>query len=122
VISTASYLLIPLMAFLLVSAQAFWNSAIKGHQLLKGSASTVFSNLISSPKIWAGVLLYIATTAVYFILLSKTKFFTVQVTMTALSIIFSTLMAALFFHEKISLINVAGMLVVLMGLPLVLSR
>jgi drug/metabolite transporter (DMT)-like permease len=118
----STYLLIPLMAFLLVSAQACWNSAIKGQNLLKGSFSSIISNLASSPKIWAGIFLYVATTAVYFVLLSKTKFFTVQVTMTALSIIFSTLVAWLFFHERISAINVAGMIVVLLGLPLVLNR
>jgi drug/metabolite transporter (DMT)-like permease len=110
------------MAFLLVSAQAFWNSAIKGQKLLSGSFSQIASNLISNPRIWAGIILYIATTAVYFILLSKIKFFTVQVTMTALSIVFSTLLAALFFHERISAINIAGMFVVLLGLPMVLTR
>jgi hypothetical protein len=117
-----SFLLFPLMAFLLVSGQAFWNSAIKNENLLKGSPLQIAGNLLSSSKIWAGAIIYIAATVVYFILLSRNKFFVVQITMTALAIIFSTFLAALLFNEKIGLINIFGAALVLVGLSFVLIR
>jgi len=115
-----TYLLVPLMALLLVTAQATWGTAIKRQHLLEGSPSKVLGNLISSPRIWIGILIYIAATAVYFLLLSKAKFFSIQVSMTAISIIFSTLLATILFHEKISLLNGIGAALVLVGLAFVL--
>jgi len=117
-----AYLLVPLMALLLVTAQAVWGTAIKQHHVLEGSASRILTNLITSPRIWLGAFIYVCATAVYFVLLSKVKFFSVQVSMTAISIIFSTILAALLFHERITPLNIAGMLAVLIGLPLVLAR
>jgi drug/metabolite transporter (DMT)-like permease len=117
-----TFLLVPLMALLLVTAQATWGTAIKKQHLLEGSASKIFSNLITSPRIWIGIAIYVLATGVYFLLLSKAKFFSVQVSMTAISIIFSTLLAAIIFNERITPLNLAGMVVVLAGLPLVLSR
>lgn len=110
------------MALLLVSAQAIWGTAIKKHHVLQGSASKIVGNLISSPRIWIGALIYIAATGVYFLLLSKAKFFSVQVSMTAISIIFSTVLAAVLFHERISPLNALGAVLVLVGVALVLSR
>lgn len=118
----ATLLLVPLMAFLLVTAQATWGTAIKQHHVLEGPAGQIFTNLITSVRIWIGILIYIAATAVYFLLLSKVKFFSVQVTMTALSIIFSTALAVLLFHEKISPVNILGAAIVLFGLVFVLAR
>lgn len=117
-----AYLLVPVMALLLVTAQAMWGTAIKQHHVLEGTASKILVNLISSPRIWIGVFIYICATAVYFLLLSKVKFFSVQVSMTAISIVFSTILAALIFHEKITVVNLVGMMAVLIGLPLVLAR
>lgn len=117
-----SYLLVPVMAMLLASAQAMWNSAIKNQHLLQAKASSAFTNVLSSPRMWLGAFLYIVATVVYFILLSKNKFFSVQVSMTAVAIIFSTVLAAVVFNEKISLVNAVGMLVVLTGLTLVLAK
>jgi len=110
------------MALLLVTAQAIWGSAIKKQHVLEGPASKIFTNLVTSPRIWIGIIVYIAATGVYFMLLSRAKFFSVQVSMTALSIIFSTILAAALFNEKISLINVVGAGVVLLGLAFVLAK
>lgn len=119
---SVNYLLIPLMALLLVTAQAIWGTAIKKQNLLQGSAQTVFTNLLTSPRIWMGILLYACATGVYFLLLSKVRFFAVQVSMTAIAILLSTLLAAILFKEHLSPLNIAGMLLVLIGLPLVLAR
>jgi hypothetical protein len=118
----ANHMLVPVVAVLLVTAQATWGSAIKNQRLLEGSLMTVASNLITSPRIWAGVMIYIAATGVYFALLAKARFFSVQLTMTATAIILSTLLAAVFFHERLSMINLMGMLLVLVGLGLVMAR
>ena len=120
--NSITYLLVPLMAFLLVTAQATWGTAIKKQDVLQGSASKIFTNLITSPRIWIGIFIYITATGVYFLLLSKAKFFSIQVSMTALSIIFSTILAAALFNEKISLVNLVGAALVLLGLAFVLAK
>jgi uncharacterized membrane protein len=117
-----AYLLVPVMALLLVTAQAVWGTAIKKQHVLEGSAGKIAGNLIINPRIWIGIFIYIAATGVYFLLLSKAKFFSVQVSMTAISIIFSTILASIIFDEKITSPNLVGMLLVLIALPLVLAR
>jgi drug/metabolite transporter (DMT)-like permease len=109
------------MALLLVSAQACWGSFVKqttGHPL-SGSLPQILGRLIGSPKIWIGGLLYVFATAVYFVLLSKYKFFAVQATMAGLAIIFSTLLSYVLFHEKINALNIFGMCLVIGGITLV---
>lgn len=118
----AVYLLIPLMSVLLVLAQAFWGSFIKTSQPLKGSPPQVLERFITSPKVWIGAALYILAIAVYFILLSKYKFFAVQVVMAALAILFSTLLSYFIFHEKISPLNFLGMGLMLSGIVLVFTN
>ncbi len=115
-------LLIPLLSALLVTAQAIWGTAIKQHHLMEGSAGKILNNLITSPRIWAGGIIYVIATGIYFVLLSKNKFFSVQVTMTALAIIFSTALAAIIFHEKLSAYNLVGAGLVMLGLVFVLAK
>ncbi len=117
-----TYLLLPVLALLLVSAQAIWGGAIKNQHLIRGGAKQILFNLVSSPRIWIGAVVYVIATAVYFILLSKLRFFSVQISMMSISIIFSTLLAYFVFHESLSGLNILGMLVVLGGLYLVLAR
>lgn len=117
-----SIVLASVIALLLVSAQATWGSAIKNQKLLEGAPLRVVQNLITSPKIWLGAAIYVLATAVYFVLLSKNKFFFVQITMTAVAIILSTILSAVLFHEKLRAVNVAGMGTVLLGLIMVIAR
>lgn len=116
-----TYLLMPVMACLLVIAQALWASVIKTGGALQGPLPTIAMNLLSNWKMWLGALVYIIATLVYFYMLSKLKFFSVQIAMTALSIIFSTALSYVIFHEAPSLINVAGIFIVLIGIALVLQ-
>ena len=108
------------MSALLITAQSIWAHAIKNQHLLEGSLSKVFINLVTSTKIWAGVFLYIIATAVYFLVVSKGKFFHVQILLVSMSVIFAAIIAAVFFHETIAIYNIAGMILVLFGLILVL--
>jgi drug/metabolite transporter (DMT)-like permease len=116
------YLLMPIMAGLLVVAQACWGSVIKNQHALRGTPTTIASNLISNPRMWLGAFIYIIATLLYFFLLSKLRFFSVQVAMTGLSIAFSTLLAYIYFHENISLLNIVGAAVILCGVALVVTK
>jgi drug/metabolite transporter (DMT)-like permease len=116
-----SYLYIPLLSSLLICAQALWASFIKNENPFSGSITQIAVNLISSPKVWLGGTLYIAATAVYFILLSRFRFFSIQLAMTALAIFFSTLLSYFIFHEKITTLNFIGMLAILTGITLVFT-
>lgn len=112
----------PVMAGLLVLAQALWGTVIKQGSALTGTYGQIFVNLVSNWRMWAGAAIYIVATLLYFYMLSKLKFFSVQIAMTALSIIFSTLLSIVVFGEKPNLINYAGILLVFIGIVLVLTN
>lgn len=120
--SILPYLLVPIMAILLVSAQAFWASGVKFDHLLVGSPLQIVANLLTSWKMWAGAAIYIIATLVYFFLLSKLRFFSVQITMTALSIVFSMFLSFFLFSEKPSMLNIVGVSVVFIGILLVMHE
>lgn len=114
------YALVPVMATLLVSAQAVWGYVIKHNGLMRGSPSQVIVNLLTSPGIWLGALLYGLTTLVYFMMLSRGKFFIIQLSMAAVSTILATILASVVFKEHISTANVIGMIIVIIGLGFVI--
>src|SRR5581483_6458045 len=120
--SILPYLMMPVMACLLVSAQALWGTVIKKQHALHGSISTIFNNLISNPRMWLGALIYICATLLYFYMLSRLRFFSVQVAMTGLSIVFSTLLAMALFHEKPNLINLIGAAIIIIGVSMVIQK
>ena len=88
-IAILPYILMPAMALLLVTAQTLWASVIKSGNALQGSLPTIAVNLLANWKMWLGALIYILATLVYFYMLSKIRFFSVQIAMTALSIIWT---------------------------------
>jgi len=115
-------LLIPVLPLLLVSAQTIWAVGVKRYHLVSGTPSQVLFNFLTSPHIWAGGVLYIGATFLHLFLLSRFRFFAVTVSVTALAILLSTLVSAVFFKEQFSYTNIAGAMLVLVGLPLVLLR
>ena len=119
--SQAIYLLIPVMAILLVSAQAMWGLAIKHGNLIQGGVVQSVTNVIGSPKIWLGALLYMLATAVYFVMLSRGKFFVIQISMAGIATILSTILASVIFYEAISAANIMGMFLVITGLFFVMQ-
>lgn len=117
------YLSMPIMAMLLVLAQSLWATAIKGKDsVLTGSVGEIAIHLISNWKMWAGAFIYIIATLLYFYMLSKLKFFSVQIAMTGLSIVFSVGLSSVLFHERIAIINIIGILLVLVGVVCVLQK
>lgn len=113
--------MMPVMAGLLVTAQALWGSVIKAGAL-NGSLLTIFINLATNWKMILGAVIYIVATLIYFYMLSKLKFFSVQITMTALSIIFSVALSIIIFSEKPTPINFLGIATVFIGILLVLQK
>ena len=121
-IAILPYLLIPVMALCLVSAQSLWASAIKLQHVLDGNLPTIIVNLLTSWRMWVGALIYIAATLLYFYMLSRLRFFSVQIAMTAISIIFSVGLSMVLFNERPGIINTIGILIVLAGIVMVLYR
>ena len=113
---------IPITAILLITAQSFWNKAVKADGFFNGATLEILRRMLTSPSLWIGGVLYIIATLVYLLALSKNNFFVVQASMTGLALVFSTLVAVLFFGEKISVINIAGILVIFLGALMVVQR
>jgi drug/metabolite transporter (DMT)-like permease len=113
-----------MLSLCLISAQSLWGSTAKANGIENHHYSTAefLTRMIQSPKVWLGALLYIIGTLVYFLILSKIKFFSVQIALTGLAILLSTGVAVIVFHERITPTNIVGMIMILISLPLVLSR
>lgn len=116
------YVMMPVMASMLVVAQALWATAIKHDYILNGSPLQIMLSAAMSWKMWVGAIIYVLATFVYFFMLSKLKFFSVQIPMTALTIIFSVLLSFVLFNEKPSMINYAGIGIVFIGITLILNK
>jgi len=116
------YILMFVTAGLLATAQSLWAHAVKVGKILEGSLPTILINAATNWRILLGIFLYILATAAYFYMVSKLKFFSVQIAMTAISIIFSVALSILLFQEKPSIINVVGILLVFIGITLVLHK
>lgn len=117
------YILAFLISTCLILGQSFWGSAIKQIAPIGTSVPllTMVTKLVQSPKLWIGGLFYVLGTLIYFLLLSKAKFFSVQIGMTGLAIVFSTLIAHFLFKETVSTYNAVGIVFVLCGVFLVLK-
>lgn len=117
-----NYLLIPITAILLITAQSFWNKAMKSGTIFSGGVYTIFHNIITNPGLWIGGIIYIIATLVYLLSLSRNNFFVVQASMTGLALVFSTIIAALFFHEKVTPINIVGIAIIFVGAMLIVQK
>ena len=118
------YILALLISLCLISGQALWGSAVKKISPVGSHVTTqhLITGLMHSPRLWLGGLFYAFGTLFYFLLLSKVKFFSVQITMTVLAIVFSTILSAVLFHEKISFMNIIGLALIILGLFFVLAE
>ena len=115
-------LLLPVVALSLVTAQSLWRSVVVNDKIFSGSLSAAIISAATNPKMWLGALLYMATTILYLFLFSKLKFFVVQISVTALALIIATAVSHFIFHEEITIINLTGILLVMLGLGLVVQK
>ncbi|MCA9343217.1 EamA family transporter [Candidatus Saccharibacteria bacterium] len=119
-----TYLLAFIIASCLVAGQSLWASTVKYLTSSNADISgiSLIQKMILQPRFWLGVMAYLIGTACYFLLLSKVKFYSVQLTMTGLAIILSVLVAHFLFKESISWQNLVGIALILSGILLVFNR
>ncbi len=117
-----TYILALLISTCLIFGQGLWGSAVKKIAPLGTHVGSVelLTKLVHSPKLWLGGLFYALGTVLYFLLLSRVKFFSVQLTMTGLAIIFSVAISYFLFKEPVSIANAIGIIFVLAGIFLVM--
>lgn len=118
------YLLALIIASCLVAGQALWASTVKNITAGQSTINAIIliQKMLMQPFFWFGVLAYLLGTGCYFLLLSKVKFFSVQVTMTGLAITLSLLVSHFLFKEQLSFINLCGIACILLGIFLVFNR
>lgn len=118
------YLLSVIFAGLLVTAQTSWKLGVDNVGSPFKSDLTILSAIrfLFSPLVLAGMVLYIVATLLYMYLLSRYEFSLVQSLAIPLSLIFSIVVAVSFFDEHLTLVNYAGLLIVVVGLVLVSLR
>lgn len=118
------YILALLISICLILGQSLWGSAVKKISPVGRNVPfiEVLSGVLASPKFWLGAFFYGTGTLIYLLLLSKVKFFSVQISMTGLAIIFSVLISHFIFKESITVVNFIGIVLVLSGILLVMRH
>ena len=110
--------------FLITSGQVLWKlglGRIGGFYL---SEAGIFSNLyriLSQPFMLAGFAVYIIATGFFMFLLSKYDI-SLVIPISSISFIFSLIAGACIFHEQISLMRIAGVLIIIAGILMVLKN
>lgn len=115
------YVLALIISVCLASAQGLWGSVVKKivHDNPQVGNVSLIIGVFSSSKFWIGTVLYGVSTVLYFLLLSRAKFFGVQMTMTGVAIVSAILISHFFFKESISVINATGIVCIIIGIILV---
>ncbi|MFW5992313.1 MAG: EamA family transporter [Halanaerobiaceae bacterium] len=101
-----SYLLILIFTFL---------GAIAGYNLKKAiSGVEKITDVVKHPFLYYGLFLYTIAAAVNILVLSKLSY-TVVLPLTAITYIWSLLLAYYFLEEKITILKIIGVLLIIMG-------
>lgn len=116
------FLIVSSLSILLILGQSMWAGFIKKSHPFDGTMKEALLLFAKSPTVWMGLLFYVLATGLYFFLLSKYKFFSLQLSMTALAILLSTLVSVFLFHEKLSSLNMAGLAAILAGIFMVFAK
>lgn len=112
-----------MIASCLASGQALWGSAVKAISETDKNISVIplLTKLIATPRFWLGATLYVIGTALYFVLLTKAKFFSIQFTMTGIVLLIALGVSYFLFHEEISSINLVGVFLIFVGILFVMK-
>jgi drug/metabolite transporter (DMT)-like permease len=105
-------------AILLSLGQALWKiAALKFplHQKDGLSSFEATTKVLLSYHFILGAIIYVLATLLYLWLFSKYPFFIVQITLVSFAIVFSLTIATLLFRENISLINLIGIPLIILG-------
>lgn len=118
------YILALSISLCLIAGQTLWASAVKlqTNSSVNQSNIELLTGLLVNSRFWIGALFYVIGTVCYFLLLSKVKFFSVQITMTGLAIILSVAVSHFILKESVSAMNAVGILLIILGIALVFNR
>ncbi|HSX16790.1 MAG TPA: hypothetical protein VLH86_01675 [Patescibacteria group bacterium] len=119
------YVLGLFFAGLLVVAQSCWRTAVSSHTALFSGQGLTVSKVIAfafAPLTLLGIVLYVLATALYMYMLSRYHFSAVQGIVLAFSLILSITIAVVFFHERLTLVNIIGVALLLGGITLLNLR
>lgn len=111
-------------ALLIVSGQVLWKSAVveleqKNIELL--STAGLFE-LVTTYKLLAGMVVYLIATIAFIVLLSRFNYFQVQSVVVGSSLVMTLLAAMVMFGERPSILNVTGIIIIIIGSLLVITR
>lgn len=118
------YILAAIISASLATAQALWGSAVKtiSNNIKNPGVVELVFQMLHTYKFWIGAVLYVFSTALYFVLLSKAKFFSVQITMTGVAAVMAILISTLVFQEKITVVNALGIVLIFVGVFLIMQK
>lgn len=119
------YVLAVMVALQLVVGQSLWKLATEKADFSL-SAQYIFSTqvfrFLFSPYFIAGCVIYVVATLLYMGLLAKYQYSTVQGAVVPLSLIMAFLIGRAFFHDRLSLTNIIGLVILVIGIYFATKR
>ena len=119
------YLLGILVAIQLVVGQALWKIGTQQAEFILSYdyiASGKILKFIFLPATLIGMIVYASATLMYMGVLSKYPYSAAQGLILPASLIFAFIVARVFFHDRISLINLVGLVILIIGIWLATKR
>ncbi|MDA8442088.1 MAG: hypothetical protein M0Z55_06895, partial [Peptococcaceae bacterium] len=110
----SSYLLLLFNIILLVTGQTLWKI---GLQLVGGLNSKTVVQVLLSPYIWAGLVLYVIATVIWLLILSRLSL-SIAYPLQSYAYVLGVLVAWLIFKESIPFTRWIGVCVVILGVYL----
>ena len=114
-------LLVLLFSFLIVTGQVLWKLAIDKNGGLINSDSTNIQNifnLLSSPYMLSGVVIYMCATVFWMYLLGEYEYSFIY-PMSSMTFVMSLFFASYVFDEEITLFKIIGVLIIMLGVFIV---
>lgn len=114
------YLFTLLFATLLVIAQSSWKVFVDRHKELfsDGIQITKLIPALFSFYFLVGLIIYVVATLLYMYMLSRYSFSMVQGLAIPLTLIFSMVVAVVFFGDRLTVINITGIALIALGIVL----
>jgi drug/metabolite transporter (DMT)-like permease len=110
---------------LLVTGQALWKLAMGGALKAGGDFSAILRSplqILLNPVFLLGCMIYIVATVLYMYVISKYNYGISYAMIVACSTILASVLANTLFKEQLTLVNVAGLLLVVGGVALLVRK
>lgn len=115
------YILVLGVASMLVIGQSLWKFGIM-HAQTDGDMLKKLLALAFNPAILLGCVVYLVATVLYMYTIGRYAYGVSYAMIVSFSLIFATIAANVVFREKISILNIVGIFVILLGVSLVLAK